>query len=349
MRETVERYYGSVLESSSDLKTNACTTAGPPPGHLSDLIGNVHGDITSTYYGCGLVYPPQLNGMRILDLGCGTGRDCYVLSQLATEDGIVIGIDMTEAQLEIARGHLDYHTKKFGYSKPNVEFKKGYLETLDEIGLQPGSFDVIVSNCVINLATDKPAVLRHAYSLLKEGGELYFADIYADRRISKQLASDPVLYGECLSGAQYWNDFQTLAKAVGFHDPRLIKDNPIAIHDPAIAQLLGDVRFYSATYRLFKNDQLEAACEDYGQAVVYRGTIDHEPRQFIVDKHHVLERGRATRVCGNTWRMLHDTRFRPHFDFIGDWERHYGIFEECGTILPFDAPGSSDPGVSGCC
>ncbi|MFT4582272.1 MAG: arsenite methyltransferase [Gammaproteobacteria bacterium] len=349
MRESVEQYYGVVLETSSDLKTNACTTAGAPPAHLSRLLRNIHSDITSTYYGCGLVYPAELTGARVLDLGCGSGRDCYVLSQLVGEHGSVVGVDMTDNQLETARRHIDYHTEKFGYAKPNVEFKKGYLETLDELGLEPGSFDVIVSNCVINLATDKPAVLRHAYSLLKEGGEMYFADVYADRRIAPDLATDPVLYGECLSGALYWNDFQNIAKSAGFHDPRLVSDSPISITDPAIASRLGNIGFYSATYRLFKIIDLEPACEDYGQAVMYRGTLDHEPLQFVLDGHHVIERGRTFSVCGNTWKMLHDTRFKKHFDFIGSWDQHFGIFEGCGTNLPFETSLESAPVGSACC
>lgn len=349
MREAVESYYGSVLASSDDLKTNACSTAGAPGDHIKGLLQNIHADVASTYYGCGLVYPQQLAGAKILDLGCGSGRDCYVLSQLVGDKGFVVGVDMTDAQLATARRHVDYHTSKFGYAEPNVEFRKGFLETLDELDLQPGTFDVIVSNCVINLATDKPAVLRHAYALLKEGGEMYFADVYADRRIPSELAGDPVLYGECLSGALYWNDFQVLARAAGFSDPRLVDDKPIAILDENIAERLRGIRFFSATYRLFKHARLEPACEDYGQAVVYRGTIDDEPEQFVLDKHHVFERGRALPVCGNTWRMLHDSRFRAHFDFVGNWERHYGIFEACGLTLPFDTGASPAAATGGCC
>jgi arsenite methyltransferase len=349
MREAVEEYYSDVLATSNDLKTNACTTAGAPPAHLSTLLRNIHSDITSTYYGCGLVYPAELAGARVLDLGCGSGRDCYVLSQLVGEHGSVVGVDMTDNQLETARRHIDYHTEKFGYAKPNVEFRKGYLETLDELNLEPNSFDVIVSNCVINLATDKPAVLRHAYSLLKEGGEMYFADVYADRRIAPDLATDPVLYGECLSGALYWNDFQNIAKNAGFRDPRLVSDSPIAITDPAIATRLGNIGFYSATYRLFKIADLEPACEDYGQAVMYRGTLDHEPLQFVLDSHHIIERGRTFSVCGNTWRMLHDTRFKKHFDFIGNWDQHFGIFEGCGTNLPFESRLDATAVGSACC
>jgi len=349
MQEAVEAYYGSVLETSTDLKTNACTTAGAPPPHLRSLLGNIHPDITSTYYGCGFVYPPLLEGARILDLGCGSGRDCYVLSQLAGASGSVVGVDMTDNQLAIARRHIDYHMEKFGYTKPNVEFHKGYLESLDQLGLEQGSFDVIVSNCVINLSVDKPAVLRHANNLLKEGGELYFADVYADRRVPRDLAADPVLYGECLGGALYWNDFIAMAKSVGFRDPRLVEDNPIVASDPVIIERLGNIRFYSATYRLFKLEDLEAACEDYGQSVVYRGTIDKLPDTFVLDKHHVIERGRSFPVCGNTWRMLHETRFRDHFDFVGNWDRHFGIFEGCGTSLPFSTNSAAVPAAGGCC
>ena len=88
-----------------------------------------------------------------------------------------------------------------------MRFLKGYLEHLDELDLADASFDVIVSNCVINLSPDKRAVLAQAHRLLKPGGELYFSDVYADRRVPVELSNDPVLYGECLAGALYWNDF----------------------------------------------------------------------------------------------------------------------------------------------
>ena len=285
----------------------------------------------------------------MLDLGCGTGRDCYVLAQLVGADGYVVGVDMTEQPLDTARRHIDYHTAKFGYSAPNVEFRHGYLESLDALDLEPGSFDVIVSNCVINLATDKPAVLRHAHRLLRDGGEMYFADIYSDRRIPATLGADPVLYGECLGGALYWHDFLEIAKSAGFADPRLVTDNPIAIRDASIATRLAGIAFHSATYRLFKLDALEPACEDYGQAVSYRGTIAGAPDRFVLDKHHVIETGRAFPVCGNTWRMLHETRLAPHFDFIGTFDRHFGIFDGCGTTLPFDTDRTVTAAESGCC
>jgi arsenite methyltransferase len=192
--------------------------------------------------------------------------------------------------------------------------------------------------------------LRGALNLLKPGGELYFADVYCDRRLPDSVRSDPVLYGECLGGALYWNDFLPMAKQAGFIDPRLVTNRRITVENEAMRAKLGQAKFFSATYRLFKLDGLESACEDYGQAVVYKGTVPEQPDAFELDGHHLIERGKVFTVCGNTWRMLADTRFRPHFDFIGDLETHYGIFPGCGTSIPFAtslAPAAKSGG--GCC
>ena len=350
MLEDVKAYYGKVLTGSDDLKTDACCTSGETPAHIKSALANVHDEVMSRYYGCGLVAPESLEGARILDLGSGSGRDCYVLSQLVGEKGSVVGVDMTEEQLEVANRHLDYHRDRFGYNRSNVSFKKGYIERLDELELEDASFDIIVSNCVINLSTDKEAVFREAWRLLKPGGELYFSDVYSDRRVPAELASDPVLYGECLGGALYWNDFQNLVKSAGFADPRLIEDRPLLIDNPDVDAKIGHINFYSATYRLFKIAGLDPACEDYGQAVLYKGSIDKYPQAFELDSHHRIERGRLFPVCGNTYRMLNESRFASHFDFFGSWDTHYGIFRDCGTAIPFAEAelvgGESD---SGCC
>jgi SAM-dependent methyltransferase len=244
---------------------------------------------------------------------------------------------------------VDFHSEEFGYNTSNVEFKKGYLESLEDLGLEESSFDIIVSNCVINLCQDKEAVLKQAYKLLKPGGEIYFSDVYSDRRVPKALINDPVLYGECLSGALYWNDFENLAKKCGFLDPRLVEDRPLGINNERIKEKLGNIQFFSATYRLFKLDELEPHCEDYGQAVIYKGDIEYLTEAFELDKHHYIETGKVFPVCGNTWRMLHDTRFKEHFEFIGNWDKHYGIFEGCGTSLPYDSATNTNESGGGCC
>jgi SAM-dependent methyltransferase len=345
MHEIVKDYYGKQLQTSDDLKTSACCDASSVPGWLKPLLARIHPEVMSRYYGCGLVCPPLLEGCRILDLGSGSGRDVYALAQLAGARGQVVGVDMTEEQLAVAENYRAYHAGAFGFD--NVTFKQGYIEKLDELGLESGSFDVIVSNCVINLSPDKDAVLREVHRLLKPGGEFYFSDVYADRRVPDAVRNDPVLYGECLGGALYWNDFLRLAYRNGFADPRLVESRPLDITDPKLAPRVGNLRFYSATYRLFKLDGLESACEDYGQAVIYRGTIPDHPHRFILDGHHDIETGRVFPVCGNTWRMLHDTRFQPHFEFIGDFSRHYGIFPGCGSDIPFVQDKGST--TSGCC
>lgn len=351
MHDTVKEYYGKVLKGSSDLKTDACCTTAPPPEPIKAVLADIHDEVASRYYGCGLVMPASLEGARVLDLGCGSGRDVYALSRMVGSKGFVAGVDMTAEQLEVARRHVDWHTKKYGYCCPNVAFFDGYIEKLDELDLEPGSFDVIVSNCVINLSPDKEAVLKGAHRLLKPGGEMYFSDVYADRRLPAALLDDPVLHGECLSGALYWNDFLTLARESGFVDPRLVEDRPLGINDDAVAEKLGGAGFWSATYRLFKLDGLEPACEDYGQAVVYKGTVPGHPTRFVLDNHHVIETGKAFPVCGNTWKMLAETRFAPHFDFIGSFDTHYGIFPGCGTPVPFDQADAQAraEATSGCC
>jgi SAM-dependent methyltransferase len=351
MLDFVKQYYGEVLETTDDLKTSACCTLEAPPPHVRDAMTLIHEEVQAKYYGCGLVLPEALDGCRVLDLGCGSGRDCYLLAQLVGAGGHVVGVDMTEEQLRIGQRHREFHAERFGYSQSNVDFHLGYIEDLAALPLEPESFDVIVSNCVINLSPDKAAVLEGAYRLLKPGGEMYFADVYADRRIPEAVAKDPVLYGECLGGALYWNDFLTLSKHAGFLDPRLIADREIDIEDERLRDAVRGVQFYSATYRLFKLPSLESACEDYGQAVVYKGTIAHHPEQFELDNHHRMHTGRVFPVCGNTWDMLHESRFAAHFDFIGDRSRHFGIFPDCGTPIPFTASddGGDGSSMSGAC
>jgi len=105
-------------------------------------------------------------------------------------------------------------------------------------------------------------VLRGAYDLLKPGGELYFADVYCDRRLPDGVRADPALYGDCLGGALYWNDFLSMAKRAGFLAPRLMTSKPIDIKNETMKRKLGQAKFFSSTYRLFKLDGLEPACED---------------------------------------------------------------------------------------
>lgn len=345
--DQVVEYYGRVLSGSSDLKTDACCTTDMP-AQVRALLADVHEEVLERYYGCGLIHPELMDGLRVLDLGCGSGRDVYVLSRLVGEQGFVAGVDLTDEQLDVARRHVQYHADRYGYAEPNVAFHKGYIERLSDAGLADESFDVVVSNCVVNLSPDKESVLREVFRVLKPGGELYFSDVYADRRLAPELMKDPVLHGECLAGALYKADFIRLARKAGFADPRVVSARPLMVDNPEIQALLGPARFESITYRLFKIDGLEDACEDFGQAVRYRGTVPGLPDAFDLDDHHHFETGRAALVCGNSHLMLAATRFAEHFEFFGDMSTHHGAFVDCGGPAPGGDPGDADGGGS-CC
>lgn len=348
IHEEVTNYYGTELQSTEDLKTNACCTISRPPKHISEALSQISDEVVSKYYGCGLTIPSAVEGLRILDLGSGSGRDCFIASKLVGENGSVIGVDMTDEQLEVANNNIEYHREKFGYKKSNVEFIKGNIENLGELNLEAGSFDLIISNCVLNLANDKLKVLKDAYNLLKPGGEMYFSDVYSNRRVPMNLQNNRVLWGECLSGALYWNDFLNFAKQAGFTDPRVIDDKPVTVDNEELEDLVGNLEFYSVTYRLWKIDGLETDCEDYGQAVAYKGGIPEDEIAFELDNHHYFEKGKIESVCGNTYNMLHKTRFSKYFDFYGSFDTHYGIYKGCGGNMPYTSSNSASEEDCGC-
>ncbi len=338
----VRRYYGEVLRATTDLKTSACCAGDAVPAHLRALVADVHPEICERFYGCGLPLPPALDGCTVLDLGCGTGRDAYVLSRLVGEHGRVIGVDMTAEQLAVARRHRDWHAARYGYTRSNVDFRDGYIEDLAALDLGDASIDVVVSNCVVNLSPAKPRVFAEIFRVLKPGGELYFSDVFADRRIPPELQRDPVLLGECLGGALYHEDFRRLVAAAGCADARVVASTPITLEDPEIRRRIGMVTFRSRTIRAFKLG-LEDRCEDYGQVAIYQGTIADLPHAFDLDDHHHLETGRPMLVCGNTADMLGATRYAPHFRIDGDKRTHFGLFE----CAPPAAAGGSAAGA--CC
>ncbi len=344
----VSKYYGEELQTTNDLQTNACCTLSKPPKHITAALSQISEEVKSKYYGCGLTIPSAVEGLKILDLGSGSGRDCYIASQLVGENGYVVGVDMTDAQIEVANNNIEYHREKFGYKQSNVRFIKGNIENLGELNLEKESFDLIISNCVLNLANDKLKVLKDAYNLLKPGGEMYFSDVYSDRRVPQKLQDNRILWGECLSGALYWNDFLNFAKKAGFTDPRVTEDKPVTVDNPELEELLGDIEFYSVTYRLFKIADLESDCEDYGQAVRYKGGIPEEEFAFELDNHHYFPKGKIESVCGNTYNMLHQTRFQKHFDFYGTWDTHFGIYEGCGGNIPYTIT-DGESTTSSCC
>lgn len=344
----VSEYYGKLLASSADLKTNACCASGAPPAWIAARLANVHPDVANRFYGCGFPIPHGLGGKTVIDLGCGTGRDVYVLAQLVGPEGHVHGIDMTAEQLTLARDTARWHADRFGYPRANTSFHQGYIEDLRSAGIADASVDVVVSNCVVNLSPMKDLVLAEVFRVLAPGGELYISDVLADRRLPADVATDPVLYAECLGGALYQADFVSLAKRAGFTDPRVVSASPISIHNDEIAAKVGAARFTSVTYRLFKLDGLDEQCEDYGQSAIYRGGIEGAASLFWLDDHHAFERGRPERVCANTAAMLSSTRFARWFEVLGSRTTHYGLYP-CGPTMAASQYRSIAPDAGGAC
>jgi len=347
VKETVKRYYGSELTNTSDLKTGACCTADSMPVYTRQVLPYIAEEIKQKYYGCGSPIPVSLNGLQVLDIGCGTGRDCYILSKLAGEKGSVTGIDMTENQIAVANKYLAEQTARFGYSEPNTKFICDNIENLG-IHFPDGSLDLVISNCVVNLIEGKEDLIDRVFRILKPGGEFFFSDVYADRRLPDELKNDPVLYSECLGGALYCKDFERIARRYGFTDPRVVSKRVVDISNDEIRNLVGNVTFYSITYRLWKLKGLEDACEDYGHTAIYTGGIPESPFTFILDATHVFEKDRPERVCGNTALMLSETRFRKYFRVTGSFSRHFGPFTICGTTAAQDQS-RFDHGGSACC
>ena len=340
--ESVQHYYGKVLASSKDLQTSACCTAEAMPAHLRPLLADIHEEVQDKFYGCGSPIPSDLEGCTVLDLGSGSGRDCYLLSRLVGERGRVIGVDMTAEQLAVARRHVDWHATRYGYGRPNVEFKQGYIEDLESAGIASGSIDVVVSNCVINLSPDKGRVFSEILRVLRPGGELLFSDVFADRRLPATLQRDPVLLGECLGGALYGEDFRRLLLDRGCRDFRTVASTPLALGNVEIERKVGMVTFTSRTVRAFKLD-LEDRCEDYGQVAYYQGTIPEAPHGFTFDDHHHFRTGMPHLVCSNTAAMLASTRYARHFKIVGDTSTHYGLFD-CAP-----AASAAEPSSGACC
>lgn len=408
VRASVSQYYGATLTSTADLKTAACCTKTPPPQRVRQILARVPGEIKDRYYGCGSPWPAGLEGRKVLDLGCGTGRDVYVASALVGAKGSVIGVDMTDAQLEVGRRHAAaWAASEFGFSggKSNVRFVKGRIEELpsapaeekeekggkcgagggggggcssgsggcgpskaaaagntnddDKKGVPASWADVIISNCVVNLSPDKPAVLRGAFQTLAPGGEMHFADVYCSRRLARAARSHPVAVGECLGGALFTDDFLALCRDAGFARPRVAAAREFEVHDVELREVLGaDARFFSVTFRVFKlrggegawakagevdnaaaddDDDTRAVpddvargfavggCQDYCQTAMYKGTVTDHPDRFELDLTTAFERGNPARVCAATAAALARSWLAPHFEVTAPGP-HRGAF-----------------------
>lgn len=349
-RSSVETYYGETLQSTADLKTSACCPIDAAPAAHQRILNQLHPEVLSRFYGCGSPIPDALSGVRLLDLGCGTGRDAYLAAALVGPAGSVIGVDMTQAQLDVAQRHIAFHADALLDGVVNVAFRKGVIEDLSSAGIADASVDVVISNCVCNLSPDKPAVFREAARVLADGGEFYFSDIYADRRLSADAAADEELVGECLGGALYIQDFRRVMAEAGLPDVRVVSAAPVVLDDERMLALalVPGVRFYSVTVRAFKVAGLEDRAEDFGQTATYTGCCGSGQ---IFDKRFHFPKDEALRVDGNTAEILVKSRYAKRFD-VTPRGAHQGLFEaqvEAGVIASFIEPEAEAKSQAGCC
>ncbi len=234
------------------------------------ILKDIHPEVKERFYGCGSPIPPALEGATVLDLGCGSGRDCYVLSKLVGAKGRVIGLDMTDEQLAVARKHQVWHADKFGYA--NTDFRQGYIEDLKGAGIADNSVDLVISNCVLNLSPDKARVFREIFRVLKPGRRAVFL-----RRLCRP--PHPRTADARSGAARRMPGRRALHRGLPPADgrgrlPRCAHDlKHAAEHEqPRDRRQGGNIKFYSITVRAFKLE-LEDRCEDHGQVAYYIGTL----------------------------------------------------------------------------
>jgi len=165
-------------------------------------------------------------GERVLDLGSGAGFDAFLAAQKIGKKGKVIGVDMTDEMLKKARENA----KKGGFN--NVEFRKGDIEDLP---VGDSEVDVVISNCVINLAPDKEKVFKDTYRVLKPGGRLMVSDIVLTKPLPDRIKNDDELLSGCVAGAILKKDYLSLLKKVGFTNIKIHKETPGFLKDYSVS------------------------------------------------------------------------------------------------------------------
>jgi SAM-dependent methyltransferase len=289
-------------------------------------------------YGCGDPSRWVQPGETVLDLGSGTGKICFIASQVVGPQGRVIGVDMTDDMLAVARRNAPVVAERIGYG--NVEFRKGRiqdlaldLERLDaHLRSRPvsgvdgwfaaetaaarlrrehplvadASIDVVVSNCVLNLVEPqaKAQMFAELYRVLRDGGRAVISDIVSDEEVPEALQRDAALWSGCISGAMTETAFLAAFEQAGFHGIELVK------YDTAPWRTVEGIEFRSVTVRAYKGKA--GPCLERKQAVIYRGP----GREFHDDDGHRFRRGVRTAVCEKTFRLIQAGHYGPAFELV---------------------------------
>lgn len=210
IHDTVREHYAERIKSSASCCGDSCCSTDSRL-YPVDLLATIPADVSNTSYGCGdpITLAALQPGETVLDLGSGAGLDCLLAAQKVGETGRVIGVDMTPEMIDRARANAKR------VNATNVEFRQGYLENLP---VETGMVDVIISNCVINLSPDKEKVFTEAFRVLKPGGKLAVSDIVTDGELPELVRNSLSAWAGCVAGAVEAKEYIAMMEAVGFTD-----------------------------------------------------------------------------------------------------------------------------------
>ena len=239
IKETVRQKYSEIALQDKEINQSSCCGSG---GCSTEIYNIMSDDYTTMEgynpdadlgLGCGL--PTQFakikKGDTVIDLGSGAGNDCFVARSETGEDGRVIGIDFTPAMIEKAK----VNAQKLGFA--NVEFRQGDIENMP---LTSNMADVVVSNCVLNLAPDKDAVFKEVFRVLKPGGHFSISDVVLVGELPGHLREDAEMYAGCVSGAIQKETYLDLIKQNGFSNITIQKEKAIQIPDDILKNYLSE-------------------------------------------------------------------------------------------------------------
>ncbi|GJL77245.1 MAG: hypothetical protein NPINA01_02340 [Nitrospinaceae bacterium] len=277
-REDVRNFYSKAAVTAQE---SLCCPTQYDDGDLS----HIPEEVRSISYGCGSpVNRANIRpGETVVDLGSGGGIDCFIAAKHVGQSGKVIGIDMTDEMLKVAKTNALRVAENLGYN--NVEFKKGFLEA---IPIEDQCVDLVTSNCVINLSTNKSGVFEEINRILKPGGRFVIADIISEKEVPQEMRNHQELWGECISGALTLGEFLEAARPHGFHGFQIKKDY--------LWKIVEGIKFYSYTLEGFKSSASlsESCCGDY--TATYAGPFDsiiHNGNTYPVGVPVEIDEGQA--------------------------------------------------------